>query len=63
MKCFGVDEINTFLAEGEKHLPFFAYTAKHKIASFSLFSKALSFKAEASLYVMMMMMMILCMSK
>jgi hypothetical protein len=61
MKCFGVDEINTFEPKAKKHLPFFAYTAKHKIASFSLFSEAFSFKAEASLYVMMMM--ILCMSK
>ena len=30
MKCFDVDETCIFWAEGEKHLPFFSYTTKHK---------------------------------
>jgi hypothetical protein len=34
MNCFDVDETCIFLAEGEKHLPLFSYTTKHKSASF-----------------------------
>jgi hypothetical protein len=41
MNCFDVDETCIFLAEGEKHLPFFSYTTKHKSASFP-FPEALS---------------------
>ena len=41
MNCFDVDETCIFWAEGEKHLPFFSYTTKHKTASFSLFAEAL----------------------
>jgi hypothetical protein len=32
MNCFDVDETCIFWAEGEKHLPFFSYTTKHKSA-------------------------------
>jgi hypothetical protein len=33
MNCFDVDETCIFWAEGEKHLPFFSYTMKHKSTS------------------------------
>ena len=45
MKCFDVDEINTFWAEGEKHLPFFSYTTKHKFVFF-IFAEALSLELK-----------------
>jgi hypothetical protein len=32
MKCFDVDETCIYWAKGEKHLPFFSYTTKHKSA-------------------------------
>jgi hypothetical protein len=32
MNCFDVEETCIFLAEGEKHLPFFSYTTKHIFA-------------------------------
>jgi hypothetical protein len=41
-----MDETNIFWAEGEKHLPFFSYTMKHKIASFSLFAEALQLEPK-----------------
>jgi hypothetical protein len=37
MNCFDVDETYIFWAEGEKHLPFFSYTTKHKSASEAVF--------------------------
>jgi hypothetical protein len=46
-----------FWAEGEKHLPFFSYTTKHKSAF-----EAVSFRSNC-FYQYDMMMMILCMSK
>jgi hypothetical protein len=61
MKCFGVDEINTFEPKAKNTFPSLRTQRSIKIASFSLISEAFSFKTEASLYVMMMM--ILCMSK
>jgi hypothetical protein len=37
MKCFDVDKACIFWAEGEKHLPFFSYTTKHKFAFEAVF--------------------------
>ena len=62
MNCFDVDETCTFWAEGEKHLPFFSYTMKHKSASFVL-TEALSLKPKQLSVLYDMMMMILRMSK
>ena len=45
MKCFDVDETCIFWAEGEKHLPFFLYTTKHKFASFP-FAEAVSLEPK-----------------
>jgi hypothetical protein len=42
MNCFAVDKTSIFLAEGEKHIPFFSYTTKNETASFSFFVEALS---------------------
>jgi hypothetical protein len=57
-----VDETCIFLAEGEKHLPFFSYTTKHKFASFVLI-KALSLEPKQLSVRYDMTMMILQMSK
>jgi hypothetical protein len=57
MKCFDMDKTCIFWAEGEKHLPFFLYTMKHKSAF-----EDVSFQSNC-LYLHDMMMMILCMSK
>jgi hypothetical protein len=62
MHCFDADETCTFWAEGEKHLPFFSYTTKHKSASF-VFAEALSLKPKQLFVLYDMMMMILWMSK
>jgi hypothetical protein len=62
MNCFDVDETCIFWAEGEKHLPFFSYTAKHKFASFILI-EALSSEPKQLFVLYDMMMMILRMSK
>ena len=62
MNCFGVDGTCIFLAEGEKHLPFFSYTTKHKFASFILI-EALSSEPKHLFGLYVMMMMILRMSK
>jgi hypothetical protein len=62
MHCFDVDKTHTFWAEGEKHLPFFSYTTKHKSASF-VFAEALSLKSKQLSVLYDMMMMILWMSK
>jgi hypothetical protein len=61
MKCFGVDEINTFEPKAKNTFPSLRTQRSIKLSLFPLFSEAFSFKAEASLYVMMML--ILCMSK
>jgi hypothetical protein len=61
MNCFDVDETCIFWAKGEKHLPFFLYTTKHKSASFVLI-EALSLEPK-QLCVLYDMMMILRMSK
>jgi hypothetical protein len=47
MNCFDVDETSIFWAEGEKHLPFFSYTTKHKSASFC-FRRSLVIRVEAT---------------
>jgi hypothetical protein len=52
---------STSIAEGEKHLPFFSYTTKHKSAFF-IFAEALSLELK-QLSVLYDMMMILRMSK
>jgi hypothetical protein len=62
MNCFDVDETCTFWAEGEKHLPFFSYTTKHKSASFAL-AEALSLEPKQLSVLYDMMMLILRMSK
>jgi hypothetical protein len=62
MNCFDVDETCIFWAEGEKHLPFFSYTTKHKFASFILI-EALSSESKQLFVLYDMMMMILWMSK
>jgi hypothetical protein len=51
-----------FLAKGEKHLPFFSYTTKHKSASF-IFAEALSLEPKQLSIFYDMMMMVLHMSK
>ena len=45
MNCFDVDKTSIFWAKGEKHLPFFSYTMKHKSASFP-FAEALSLEPK-----------------
>jgi hypothetical protein len=63
MNCFDMDKTCTFWAEGEKHLPLFSYTTKHKSASFAL-AESLSLEPkQLSVLYDMMMMMILRMSK
>jgi hypothetical protein len=61
MKCFGVDEINIFEPMAKNTFPSLRTQRSIKLPLFPFFSEAFFFKAEASLYVMMMM--ILCMSK
>jgi hypothetical protein len=51
-----------FLAEGEKHLPFFLYATKHKSTSFT-FAEALSLEPKQLSVFYDMMMVILRMSK
>ena len=62
MNCFDVDETCPFWAKGEKHLPFFSYTTKHKSAFF-IFAEALSLELKQLSVLYDMMMMILRMSK
>jgi hypothetical protein len=61
MNCFDVDETCPFWDEGEKHLPFFSYTTKHKSAF--LFAEALLLELKQLSVLYDMMMMILRMSK
>ena len=58
MNCFDVDETCIFWVEGEKHLPFFAYTTKHNFDSFILI-EALSSEPK-QLFVLYVMMMMIC---
>jgi hypothetical protein len=59
-KVLRCERTEHFSAEGEKHLPFFSYTVKHKTTSFS-FCRSFNFRDEGTDCVMMMM--ILRMSK
>jgi hypothetical protein len=60
MKCFGVDEVNIFEPKAKNTFPSFRTQRSIKLPLFPFF-RSLLFKAEASVYVMTMM--ILCMSK